>query len=176
MRMIMVFILLTILSGSELRAMSLEQESPKTQYSQPISHSCNNAYPMSVDFHESQIHLADSLYKNYLPQYNFDEVKAAVEFFDSLRLTTDNSQRTTDFVHRIFPNKRQRTMCTVPEPVEGTTLGASTSSATAYPRTVDSCPLSVDLLKKSLEIRNKNINFVELKLNVWRMLKTTYKF
>ena len=107
---------------------------------------------MSVDFHESQIHLADSLYKNYLPQYNFDEVKAAMEFFDSLRLTTDNSQRTTDFVHRIFPNKRQRTMCTVPEPVEGTTLGASTSSATAYPRTVDCCPLSVDYYEKQIHI------------------------
>ena len=95
--------------------------------------------PLSVDYYESQIRKADSLYKNYLPQSNFDEVKAAMEFFDSLQLskTTDNRQRTTDFVHRIFPNKRQQTMCTVPEPVEGTTLGASTSSATAYPRTVD---------------------------------------
>ena len=40
----------------------------------------------------------------------------------------------------------QQTSCTVPEPVEGTTLGASTSSATAYPRTVDCCPLSVDFI------------------------------
>ena len=95
--------------------------------------------PLSVDFYESQIRKADSLYKNYLPQSNFEEVKAAMEFFDSLRLS-----KTTDIFHRIFPNKRQRTMCTVPEPVEGTTLGASTSSATAYPRTVDCCPLSVD--------------------------------
>ena len=54
--------------------------------------------PLSVDYFESQIRLADSLYKNYLPQYNFEEVKAAVMFFDSLRLTTDNSQRTTDFL------------------------------------------------------------------------------
>ena len=102
--------------------------------------------PLSVDYYEKQIHIADSLYKNYLPQYNFEEVKAAMEFFDSLQLskTTDNRQRTTDFVHRIFPNKRQRTICTVPEPVEGTTLGASTGSATAYPRTVDCYPLSVD--------------------------------
>ena len=102
----------------------------------------------SASYYESQIRKADSLYKNYLPQYNFDEVKAAMEFFDSLRLskTTDNSQQTTDFVHRIFPNKRQRTMGTVPEPVDGTTLGASTSSATAYSRTVDCCPLSVDFI------------------------------
>ena len=120
-----------------------------------------DGYPMPVDYYEDQICLADSLYKNYLPQYNFDEVKAAMEFFDSLRLTTDNSQQTTgfvhwwttdngqqttDFVHRIFPNKRQRTICTVPEPVEGTISGASTSSATAYPRTVDCCPLSVDFI------------------------------
>ncbi len=49
-------------------------------------------------YFENQIRLADSLYKNYLPQYNFEEVKAAVMFFDSLRLTTDNSQRTTDFL------------------------------------------------------------------------------
>ena len=100
--------------------------------------------PLTVDFYESQIRKADSLYKNYLPQSNFEEVKAAMEFFDSLRLTTDNSQQTTDIFHRIFPNKRQRTICTVPEPVEGTISGASTSSATAYPRTVDCCPLSVD--------------------------------
>ena len=40
----------------------------------------------------------------------------------------------------------QQTLCTVPEPVEGTTLGASTSSATAYSRTVDCCPLSVDFI------------------------------
>ena len=58
-----------------------------------------------VLYYESQILLADSLYKNYLPQYNFDEVKAAVAFFDSLRLTTVNSQQTTDFVHK---NKSQQ--------------------------------------------------------------------
>ena len=58
--------------------------------------------PLSVDYFESQIRLADSLYKNYLPQYNFEEVKAAVMFFDSLRLSTDNSQRTTDFIHDLL--------------------------------------------------------------------------
>ena len=46
----------------------------------------------SATYYEYQIHLADSLYKNYLPQYNFDEVKAAVAFFER---TTDNSQQTT---------------------------------------------------------------------------------
>ena len=99
----------------------------------------------SASYYESQIRKADSLYKNYLPQYNFDEVKAAVEFFDSLRLSTDNSQQTTGFFHRILTNKKQHKTCTMPEPVEGTISGASTSSATAYPRTVDGCPLSVDI-------------------------------
>ena len=42
---------------------------------------------LSVDYYESQIRKADSLYKNHLPQYNFDEVKAAMEFFDSSQLT-----------------------------------------------------------------------------------------
>ena len=75
---------MTIFSGSELRAMSIEQESPKTHSSQLIAQS-NINYDDSASFHESQIRKADSLYKNYLPQYNFDEVKAAMEFFDSIR-------------------------------------------------------------------------------------------
>ena len=41
--------------------------------------------PLSVDYYESQIRKADSLYKNYLPQSNLEEVKAAMEFFDSIR-------------------------------------------------------------------------------------------
>ena len=36
----------------------------------------------SVTYYKSQLLIADSLYKNYLPQYNFDEVKAAVTFFE----------------------------------------------------------------------------------------------
>ena len=43
------------------------------------------SFPRTVDFHESSISIADSLYKSYLTQYNFDEVKAAMEFFDSIR-------------------------------------------------------------------------------------------
>ena len=67
-----------------MRAMSIEQESPKTHSSQLIAQS-NINYDDSASFHEYQIRKADSLYKNYLPQYNFDEVKAAMEFFDSIR-------------------------------------------------------------------------------------------
>ena len=44
-------------------------------------------------YFENQIRLADSLYKNYLPQYNFEEVKAAMEFFDSVQLSAISRQR-----------------------------------------------------------------------------------
>ena len=87
--------------GSEPRAMSNEQKSPNAQGSQHEAQSLKKTVdccPLTVDYYENQIRLADSLYKNYLPQYNFEEVKAAVMFFDSLRLTTDNSQRTTDLL------------------------------------------------------------------------------
>ena len=98
--------------------------------------------PLSVDYYEKQIHIADSLYKNYLPQYNFEEVKAAMEFFDSLRLskTTDNSQRTTDFVHWWTTDNGQQTTDIFHR--------SKTKSCTsdAYPRTVDCCPLSVDFI------------------------------
>ena len=43
-------------------------------------------------YFENQIRLADSLYKNYLPQYNFEEVKAAVMFFDSCQSSAVSRQ------------------------------------------------------------------------------------
>ena len=52
---------------------------------------------LSVDFYESQIRKADSLYKNYLHQYNFDEVKAAMEFFDSIRNSGIQGLRSSGF-------------------------------------------------------------------------------
>ena len=85
----------------EPRAMSNEQRFQNTQSSQLEAQSTSQVFSFSdsqILYFENQIRLADSLYKNYLPQYNFEEVKAAVMFFDSLRLTTDNSQRTTDFL------------------------------------------------------------------------------
>ena len=140
MRIIVVLILLSFGLVTEGKTQRLNDAKTQSKDSATLC-LCDSA-----SYYESQIRLADSLYKNYLPQYNFKEVKTAMEFFDNLRPSTDNSQRTTDFVHRIFPNKRQRTICTVPEPVEGTTLGASTSPATAYTQNVDSCPLSVDFI------------------------------
>ena len=81
MKRIWVFILFLILSQSHKVARS---------QSDCLSDSaCLRPY----DFYENQIRLADSLYKNYLPQYNFEEVKAAVEFFDSLRLSAISRQR-----------------------------------------------------------------------------------
>ena len=75
-----------LVSDSELWAMSNEQSA---QGSQPIAHSSTTVdrCPLSVDYYENQIRLADSLYKNYLPQYNFEEVKAAMEFFERERET-----------------------------------------------------------------------------------------
>ena len=43
----------------------------------------------SISYYKSQIRIADSLYKNYLPQYNFDEVKAAVAFFERISGTPE---------------------------------------------------------------------------------------
>ena len=76
----------------EPRAMSHEQRFRKAQSSQLEAQSPSRVFSFSdsqILYFENQIRLADSLYKNYLPQYNFEEVKAAVMFFDSLRLTTD---------------------------------------------------------------------------------------
>ena len=36
----------------------------------------------SLTYYKSQLLIADSLYKNYLPQYNFEEIKEAVAFFE----------------------------------------------------------------------------------------------
>ena len=62
----------------------------------------------SASYYESQIRKADSLYKNYLPQYNFEEVKAAMEFFDSLNSCQSSavSRHQSKFskLHALKPN------------------------------------------------------------------------
>ena len=71
--------------------------------------------PLSVDYYESQIRKADSLYKNYLPQSNFEEVKAAVEFFDSYQPSAISGQRwrlfdkEADDENRLIAESRQLT-------------------------------------------------------------------
>ena len=47
----------------------------------------------NISHYASQIELADSLYKNYLPQSNFEEVEAAVKYLDSIYSISSNHQR-----------------------------------------------------------------------------------
>lgn len=49
----------------------------ETQGIESVSH-CDSV----TQLHLSQVALADSLYKNYLPQHNFEEVKTAVDFLE----------------------------------------------------------------------------------------------
>ena len=126
MRILVIFILLAFGSATEGKTQRLNDA--KTQSKD------------SASYFEYQIRKADSLYKNYLPQSNFEEVKAAMEFFDSLRLskTTDNSQRTTDFFHWWTTDNSQQTT----DNFHRSKIKSCTSDA--YPRTVDRCLLSVD--------------------------------
>ena len=80
MKRIWVFILFLILSQSHKVARS---------QSDCLS---DSASLRPYDFYENQIRLADSLYKNYLPQSNFEEVKKAMEFFDSVQLLAISRQ------------------------------------------------------------------------------------
>ena len=86
----LIFALITILFGCQQTTVNGQQTScTVTELVEGTTSggatSSATSFPRTVDFHESQIRIADSLYKNYLPQYNFDEVKAAMEFFDSIR-------------------------------------------------------------------------------------------
>ena len=87
MRLLMFFILL--LAFGCQRTTVNGQQTPCTSDAYPMTVDC---CPLSVDYYEKQIHIADSLYKNYLPQSNFEEVKAAVEFFDSVQLLAISRQ------------------------------------------------------------------------------------
>ena len=82
MRIIIVFILFLLLGVAETPS---HQVAENLSVTSPQTTSESQYLGDSASFHESQIRIADSLYKNYLPQYNFDEVKAAMEFFDSIR-------------------------------------------------------------------------------------------
>ena len=122
-------------SESEKRLKSQGRNAQSSQHEAQSLKKTVDCCPLTVDYFENQIRLADSLYKNYLPQYNFEEVKAAMEFFDSLRLTTDNSQQTTDFFHRFRKNKSSQYLSN----------SQTLCNSDAYPRTVDCCPLTVDI-------------------------------
>ncbi len=104
MRLLMFFILLLAFSCQQTTVNGQQTlctvPEPVEGTASGASTSSATAYPMtvdccplSVDYYEKQIHIADSLYKNYLPQYNFEEVKAAMEFFDSVQLSAISRQR-----------------------------------------------------------------------------------
>ena len=125
MRIIVVFILFlflgqqTTVNGQQTLCTVPE---PVEDTASGASTSSATAYPMtvdccplSVDYYEKQIHIADSLYKNYLPQYNFEEVKAAVEFFDSYQPSAISGQhwrlfgKEADDENRLIAESRQLT-------------------------------------------------------------------
>ena len=94
MRIIIVFILLafgfnkTTVNGQQITDFVHKRATDNSQQTLCTSDAYSRTVdccPLSVDYYESQIRIADSLYKNYLPQYNFNEVKAAMEFYDSIR-------------------------------------------------------------------------------------------
>ena len=92
MKKIWIFILflaiscqLSAVSGSQVFSFSDSQIQKDSQVF--------NFSDSQILYFENQIRLADSLYKNYLPQYNFEEVKAAMEFFDSVQLSAISRQR-----------------------------------------------------------------------------------
>ena len=79
----LLFFILFVAFSSQLSAIS----SQRTSCDGDVCPTTVDCCPLSVDYYEKQIHIADSLYKNYLPQYNFEEVKKAMEFFDSVQLS-----------------------------------------------------------------------------------------
>ena len=91
MRIIVVFILFLFL-GQQTTVNGQQTSCTSDAYPRTV-----DCCPLSVDYYEKQIHIADSLYKNYLPQYNFDEVKAAMEFFDSIRNSGIQGLRSSGF-------------------------------------------------------------------------------
>ena len=78
MKILVVLILLAFGLATEVKTQRLNDAKTQSEDSASLC-LCDSA-----SYYESQIRKADSLYKNYLPQYNFEEVKVAMEFFDSL--------------------------------------------------------------------------------------------
>ena len=87
MRILVVFILLAVGLATEVKTQRLNDAKTQSEDSASLC-LCDSA-----SYYESQIRKADSLYKNYLPQYNFEEVKAAVEFLDSLNSCQSSAVR-----------------------------------------------------------------------------------
>ena len=126
----------------EPRAMSNEQKSPNAQGSQLEAQSLKKTVDcctLTVDYFENQIRLADSLYKNYLPQYNFEEVKAAVMFFDSCEQRAMSNEPFLESENLKTSESEKRLKS------QGRNAQSSQLEAQSLKKTVDCCPLSVDI-------------------------------
>ena len=128
--------------GCEQQAMSNEQRFRKAQGSQHEAQSLKKTVdccPLTVDYYENQIRLADSLYKNYLPQYNFEEVKAAVMFFDSCEQRAMSNEPFLESENLKTSESEKRLKS------QGRNAQSSQHEAQSLKKTVDCCPLTVDI-------------------------------
>ena len=112
-----------------------------------------------IQYYESQIRLADSLYKNYLPQYNFEEVKAAVMFFDSCEqramsnetflesenLKTSESEKGLRANDKGLKSESRKDAKSQSDCLYDSATLRPYDPATAYRMSVDCCPLTVDI-------------------------------
>ena len=112
-----------------------------------------------IQYYESQIRLADSLYKNYLPQYNFDEVKAAMMFFDSCEqramsnetflesenLKTSESEKGLRANDKGLKSESRKDAKSQSDCLYDSATLRPYDPATAYRMSVDCCPLTVDI-------------------------------
>ena len=168
--------------GCEQRTMSnetfLETENLKTSKSEKVQKDSqvfnfsvsqiqkdSQVFSFSVSqilYFENQIHIADSLYKNYLPQYNFEEVKAAVMFFDSCEQRamsnepfseTEKSVNISEICgnektnHKLVQKKSEKSSEPRAMSHEQRFRKAQSSQheAQSLKKTVDCCPLTVDI-------------------------------
>ena len=149
----------------EQRTMSHEQRFRKAQSSQLEAQSPSQVFSFSdsqILYFENQIRLADSLYKNYLPQYNFEEVKKAVAFFDSCEpramsnepfLESEKSVNISEICgnektnHKLV-QKKSKKVCeqrAMSHEQRFQNTQSSQLEAQSLKKTVDRCPLSVDI-------------------------------
>ena len=145
-------------SESEKRLKSQGRNAQSSQLEAQSPYQVFNFSDSQILYFENQIRLADSLYKNYLPQYNFEEVKAAVMFFDSCEqramsnepflesenLKTSESELETENLKTSKSEKgcEQRAMS---HEQRFRKAQSSQHEAQSLKKTVDCCPLSVDI-------------------------------
>ena len=147
--------------------MSHEQRFQNAHSSQLEAQSPSQVFRFSdsqILYYENQIRLADSLYKNYLPQYNFEEVKAAVMFFDSCEQRAMSHEpfleyenlKTSESEKGCEPRAMSNESFLESENLktsesekrlksQGRNAQSSQHEAQSLKKTVDCCPLTVDI-------------------------------